>query len=193
MGCVGSGFIGRFIRMSELVSGDAGCRVESSQVGIQISREWLDMSRQRKRVAGGTRKPGPRTDLTPEFRDAVTTRAMQLRLESHTLRETVAIVNEEFGDSLAFETIRKWIQDRIKPELEETVDAYRQNLLEQIALQKRRLEPKMLMGDEKAVGRSEEHTSELQSLMRSSYAVFCLKKKNQLKNYRHNYMRYLST
>src|SRR3546814_10316564 len=27
-------------------------------------------------------------------------------------------------------------------------------------------------------GRSEEHTSELQSLMRNSYAVFCLKKKN---------------
>src|SRR3546814_1627256 len=27
--------------------------------------------------------------------------------------------------------------------------------------------------------RSEEHTSELQSLMRISYAVFCLKKKNQ--------------
>src|SRR3546814_9001185 len=64
----------------------------------------------------------PRTDLTQEFRDAVTTRAMQLRLESYTLRETVAIVNEEFGDSL----------------------------------------------------RSEEHTSELQSLMRISYAVFCL-------------------
>src|SRR3546814_5424991 len=29
------------------------------------------------------------------------------------------------------------------------------------------------------VTRSEEHTSELQSLMRLSYAVFCLKKKNQ--------------
>src|SRR3546814_6649683 len=28
-------------------------------------------------------------------------------------------------------------------------------------------------------GRSEEHTSELQSLMRTSYAVFCLKKKNK--------------
>src|SRR3546814_3609795 len=28
-------------------------------------------------------------------------------------------------------------------------------------------------------GRSEEHTSELQSLMRSSYAVFCLKKKKR--------------
>src|SRR3546814_6865731 len=30
--------------------------------------------------------------------------------------------------------------------------------------------------------RSEEHTSELQSLMRISYAVFCLKKKKQLNN-----------
>src|SRR3546814_6922793 len=29
------------------------------------------------------------------------------------------------------------------------------------------------------VDRSEEHTSELQSLMRISYAVFCLKKKNK--------------
>src|SRR3546814_6645524 len=29
--------------------------------------------------------------------------------------------------------------------------------------------------------RSEEHTSELQSLMRNSYAVFCLKKKNKRK------------
>src|SRR3546814_4242265 len=30
--------------------------------------------------------------------------------------------------------------------------------------------------------RSEEHTSELQSLMRNSYAVFCLKKKNKTYN-----------
>src|SRR3546814_3508796 len=30
----------------------------------------------------------------------------------------------------------------------------------------------------RSAGRSEEHTSELQSLMRISYAVFCLKKKN---------------
>src|SRR3546814_2973856 len=33
--------------------------------------------------------------------------------------------------------------------------------------------------------RSEEHTSELQSLMRISYAVFCLKKKNQTKVTQH--------
>src|SRR3546814_3161438 len=31
--------------------------------------------------------------------------------------------------------------------------------------------------------RSEEHTSELQSLMRISYAVFCLKKKNKTQHY----------
>src|SRR3546814_4912552 len=33
--------------------------------------------------------------------------------------------------------------------------------------------------DRDAASRSEEHTSELQSLMRISYAVFCLKKKKQ--------------
>src|SRR3546814_2428427 len=32
-----------------------------------------------------------------------------------------------------------------------------------------------------AQGRSEEHTSELQSLMRISYAVFCLQKKNNIR------------
>src|SRR3546814_7248929 len=36
---------------------------------------------------------------------------------------------------------------------------------------------------EKALRRSEEHTSELQSLMRISYAVFCLKKKKIKKTY----------
>src|SRR3546814_18250399 len=34
-------------------------------------------------------------------------------------------------------------------------------------------------------GRSEEHTSELQSLMRISYAVFCLKKKKRNNRSRH--------
>src|SRR3546814_3078021 len=45
--------------------------------------------------------------------------------------------------------------------------------------------------------RSEEHTSELQSLMRISYAVFCLKKKNkQLKPtlvHNHNSISYINT
>src|SRR3546814_9537715 len=37
-----------------------------------------------------------------------------------------------------------------------------------------------------ARGRSEEHTSELQSLMRISYAVFCLKKTTQLTTTTHS-------
>src|SRR3546814_2025536 len=43
----------------------------------------------------------------------------------------------------------------------------------------------------KVQARSEEHTSELQSLMRISYAVFCLKKKKKtninIHTYTHNY------
>src|SRR3546814_3605262 len=41
-------------------------------------------------------------------------------------------------------------------------------------------------------GRSEEHTSELQSLMRISYAVFCLKKKKRKSN-AHTYSHYYDT
>src|SRR3546814_4558157 len=38
--------------------------------------------------------------------------------------------------------------------------------------------PELRAGGRDLLARSEEHTSELQSLMRISYAVFCLKKKN---------------
>src|SRR3546814_4761912 len=36
------------------------------------------------------------------------------------------------------------------------------------------------LSDQNSLRRSEEHTSELQSLMRISYAVFCLKKKKRI-------------
>src|SRR3546814_6164358 len=43
--------------------------------------------------------------------------------------------------------------------------------------------------DEHIYNRSEEHTSELQSLMRTSYAVFCLKKKkNTQHEMQHHYI-----
>src|SRR3546814_1305799 len=41
-------------------------------------------------------------------------------------------------------------------------------------------------GDVFSENRSEEHTSELQSLMRISYAVFCLKKQSNHKQSTHN-------
>src|SRR3546814_9171466 len=46
-----------------------------------------------------------------------------------------------------------------------------------VAEQRKQLLPLILQALEES-NRSEEHTSELQSLMRISYAVFCLKKKN---------------
>src|SRR3546814_1288256 len=63
------------------------------------------------------------------------------------------------------------------PEIEALLD-----LLEWPAHGKRLLDPGA------GNGRSEEHTSELQSLMRISYAVFCLKKKKkQLQHTRKNH------
>src|SRR3546814_13018723 len=40
--------------------------------------------------------------------------------------------------------------------------------------------PRYVAGPRPPCSRSEEHTSELQSLMRISYAVFCLKKKTKI-------------
>src|SRR3546814_949263 len=53
-----------------------------------------------------------------------------------------------------------------------------------------RAQPGTDRGDQRRAScRSEEHTSELQSLMRISYAVFCLKKKNQINASNHTRMR----
>src|SRR3546814_1410186 len=46
------------------------------------------------------------------------------------------------------------------------------------------------VGTQIAQDRSEEHTSELQSLMRISYAVFCLKKKNKIQPTQHQQKEY---
>src|SRR3546814_9605751 len=47
-------------------------------------------------------------------------------------------------------------------------------------------EPRKFVQNEQH-GRSEEHTSELQSLMRISYAVFCLKKKTKINTRTNNH------
>src|SRR3546814_4961380 len=68
--------------------------------------------------------------------------------------------------------------------VEDRPPAFRE-LAERLLDQSRRaLRPRIEIGPgERArktrMGRSEEHTSELQSLMRISYAAFCLKKKRQ--------------
>src|SRR3546814_5549647 len=55
-------------------------------------------------------------------------------------------------------------------------DRFGQRRVDDIALSP--LELRAAAGSEQGGERSEAHTSELQSLMRISYAVFCLKKKN---------------
>src|SRR3546814_4074228 len=50
-----------------------------------------------------------------------------------------------------------------------------------------RLGPRRTVADGEHEARSEEHTSELQSLMRNSYAVFCLKQNKNTKRIVHTY------
>src|SRR3546814_5291132 len=66
---------------------------------------------------------------------------------------------------------------------EDTIEQYRMNGLKlgRLLYQGRWFDPQAIMLRETAQRRSEEHTSELQSLMRISYAVFCLKKKRMNK------------
>src|SRR3546814_5263328 len=81
-------------------------------------------------------------------------------------------VDEPNADDQVFEQrgVRVYIDPKSLPFLEGTqLDYAREGLNEGF---------KFSNPNEKATcGRSEEHTSELQSLMRISYAVFCLKKK----------------
>src|SRR3546814_20329597 len=102
----------------------------SQRSNIQDGGEMPRLNK-RKRAGRGQGRPD---DITNTFRDAVTTRAMELRMDSYTLREPTEIVNEEFGDTLSVTTGREWIEARIKPELEEKADAYSQHLLDQISI-----------------------------------------------------------
>src|SRR3546814_6653292 len=70
-------------------------------------------------------------------------------------------------------------------DLEAAVDWLRKKGLSAAAKKAGRVAAEGLVGVAAEGGRSEEHTSELQSLMRTSYAVFCLNKKKH-KNRQHN-------
>src|SRR3546814_3670091 len=70
------------------------------------------------------------------------------------------------------ETVLAWISTDLDPQLRFAPGT--------IVLTGRQL---LVKGPYDTDWRSEEHTSELQSLMRISYAVFCLKKKKHIKHY----------
>src|SRR3546814_2272340 len=75
------------------------------------------------------------------------------------------------GDALAFGTIESWLIWKLTGGAHLT-DASNASRTQLMALEGRDWDDELC-----ALMRSEEHTSELQSLMRISYAVFCLKKK----------------
>src|SRR3546814_1002359 len=77
-----------------------------------------------------------------------------------------------FPDTTLFRSRRKIEIDLVFRAFRKGVSACQQKILDRFDLLGSR-------GGGHAVPRSEEHTSELQSLMRISYAVFCLKKKNE--------------
>src|SRR3546814_6382413 len=92
----------------------------------------------------------------------------------------------EVDDVLADEVVQLGLAAGRKVLEEVRAVAFAQRL-EAAQVADRRVQPDVqelarVAGDlEAEVGRSEEHTSELQSLMRISYAVFCLKKKKEQK------------
>src|SRR3546814_2512194 len=73
--------------------------------------------------------------------------------------------------------------DQARARYEEDVAKYRQTVLSAFRDVEDGLSSLRILGEQSQVQdaavRSEEHTSELQSLMRISYAVFCLKKKKK--------------
>src|SRR3546814_4965856 len=76
------------------------------------------------------------------------------------------LLQGDFGESFFFKmNVSELIMQRVEPTLALAVATLIITLLVAIPLG--------------VIARSEEHTSELQSLMRTSYAVFCLKKKNK--------------
>src|SRR3546814_9794236 len=89
-----------------------------------------------------------------------------------------------FRSIFVFRRIPKVLQMAMKPSLSSRVQSKATGVLpdhEQIATLAKALAHPARVKIVETLLRSEEHTSELQSLMRISYAVFCLKQKKNTK------------
>src|SRR3546814_3298264 len=100
-------------------------------------------------------------------------------LERHSQRAYDALFSERLGQ---FETRWTAVAEHADPELrgsvQQWIDRARETEAEHLRAVAARASREQAAADAAAQARrSEEHTSELQSLMRTSYAVFCLTKK----------------
>src|SRR3546814_4517788 len=102
-----------------------------------------------------------------EFLDGVIT---------HTLHLNDGKAKLYTGNYSAFERLRaeQLRQQQISHEREQAERAHLQSFIDRFKAKA----TKAKQAQSRMKRRSEEHTSELQSLMRNSYAVFCMKKKN---------------
>src|SRR3546814_2061165 len=96
-------------------------------------------------------------------------RRFELLAISNRLREVGIKRVRRIGNSMEFEQVRNYVVGD-DPRFTNWKATARKNDIMLNAFQEERAQ------------RSEEHTSELQSLMRTSYAVFCLKKKTTHQN-----------
>src|SRR3546814_4009022 len=137
-------------------------------------------------VAPGVKEAvrSPRTNLAPAPVEQRTLTGLSLRLQSAPLRVALAPYTLEgpFGrlldaaeDDLAIADVQCFETEALMGHagVVAPVLTYLFHRLEERFTGR----PTLLILDEAWVFRSEEHTSELQSLMRISHAVFCLKKK----------------
>src|SRR3546814_1927037 len=109
----------------------------------------------------------PSMGLAPAIADFIFDRLMEIRRESNL---TILLVEQRVAEALQFAD-HGYVLETGRVVLEGDSAALRANdRVRQAYLGMR----------------SEEHTSELQSLMRISYAVFCLKKKNKQENNKQN-------
>src|SRR3546814_4732532 len=77
------------------------------------------------------------------------------------------VADAQFAAEGRFDDVAGVIEAEIAPAIEPfLIDDFEDRMIERL-------------GVDEGADRSEEHTSELQSLMRISYAVFCLKKKKK--------------
>src|SRR3546814_4684847 len=111
--------------------------------------------------------------------------ALANMLESHAL---AAYLEQYAGGLKGLVRDMRQARRKEKPAAASRTDAARKKLRSKVALKPEEVPTDehgfaIMVGRREADGRSEEHTSELQSLMRISYAVFCLKKKKHKPTY----------
>src|SRR3546814_9170713 len=120
---------------------------------------------------------------------------IELKRLCRTLKKTVLFVTHDVDEAIGLadrcvvfserpETIRRVIEVDLPPDRDIKTLRFDSSYVEQCAELWRILTPAIEAQASQGEGRSEEHTSELQSLMRISYAVFCLKKKKDKENYK---------